>query len=143
MIRKANERDRRDYIEMAREFYDSPAVAFRIPEEYFVKTFDEAMRSDVYVGLYIVTDGQTAAGYALTARSFSQEAGGEVVWIDELYIRSAYRSRGLGKEMLAFIEREFPAARYRLEIEPDNVRAKELYARLGYVTLPYAQMIKK
>ena len=33
--------------------------------------------------------------------------------------------------------------RLRLEIEPDNLRAKKLYLALGYEDLPYAQMIKE
>ena len=36
-----------------------------------------------------------------------------------------------------------PAARYRLEIEPDNDRARALYERLGFEALPYCQMIRE
>ena len=35
-----------------------------------------------------------------------------------------------------------PAARYRLEIEPDNVRAEKLYRRMGFEELPYKQMVR-
>ena len=143
MIRKAAEGDKETYIEMAREFYDSPAVAHKVPDAYFGRTFDEAMRSDEYVGLYMLTDGGAICGYALTARTFTQEAGGTVLWLEELYLRPAHRSKGLGREFFAFMEREMPAARYRLEVEPDNGRAKALYARLGYKILPYEQMYKE
>lgn len=142
MIRKAEQGDKKTYIEMAREFYDSPAVAHKVPAAHFERTFDEAMRSDAYVGLFMLADGGEVCGYALTARTFTQEAGGIVVWLEELYLRPAHRSKGLGREFFAFMEREMPAARYRLEVEPDNEKAKALYARLGYTFLPYEQMYK-
>ena len=49
---------------------------------------------------------------------------------------------GLGKAFFKYMEENYPAARYRLEIEPENLRAKKLYSSLGYKELPYAQMIK-
>ena len=65
-----------------------------------------------------------------------------VVWIEELYLRPDFRSHGIGSEFFAFLEQEHPAARYRLEIEPDNERAAKLYRSRGYEVLPYVQMIK-
>lgn len=143
MIRKATEKDRAEFLAMAREFYDSPAVAHKVSAANFEATFDEAMRSDTYVGLFILSDGGETCGYGMTARTFSQEAGGTVVWLEELYLRPAFRSRGLGREFFAYVYRELPAARYRLEVEPDNMRAKALYERLGYRVLPYEQMYKE
>jgi len=36
-----------------------------------------------------------------------------------------------------------PAARYRLETEPENEGARRLYARHGYEEFPYLQMVKE
>ena len=67
-----------------------------------------------------------------------------VVWIEELYIRPAFQNRGLGRACLEQIRARYPrAARFRLEVEPENEAARRLYARLGYVSLPYAQMIRE
>jgi ribosomal protein S18 acetylase RimI-like enzyme len=89
-------------------------------------------------------DGEPA-GYGLTAKTFSQEAGGYVIWLEELYIREQFRSRGLGSEFFAYVEKKYAgqAARFRLEVEEDNVRAISLYKRLGYEALDYTQMIKE
>mgnify|MGYP002740687863 FL=1 len=35
------------------------------------------------------------------------------------------------------------AARFRLEVEPDNEGARRLYGRLGYEELPYVQMVRE
>ena len=36
-----------------------------------------------------------------------------------------------------------PAARYRLEAEPENEGAVRLYHRMGYKELPYMQLVKE
>ena len=72
-----------------------------------------------------------------------REVGGMVVWIEELYILPGHQGKGLGSAFFAWLEKNVPAVRYRLEAEPENVRAMSLYKRLGYEVLPYVQMIKE
>ena len=105
MIRKFNRNDKQIYIEMAHEFYHSDAVLHPVPDEHFGKTVEEALRKDGFAEIFMLEYDGTPAGYVLTAKSFSQEAGGMVVWIEEIYIRSAYRSKGLGREFLLIWKR--------------------------------------
>lgn len=49
MFRNAEEKDFALYMELAQEFYHSPAVMHPIPAQYMENTFREAMRSDVYI----------------------------------------------------------------------------------------------
>ena len=143
MIRKINKSDKDIWLELTGEFYSSPAVDHSIPEEYRLTTFRELIKGSPYADAVIIECDGEIAGYALFAITFSQEAGGIAVWIEEAYIREAFRSRGLGREMFGYVEREYPfAARFRLEVEDDNTRAIELYTKLGYKNLPYSQMIK-
>ena len=141
MIRKAEEKDRELYITLAQEFYHSPAVLHPVPVQYMENTFREAMRSDVYILLRMLeVDGQSA-GYVILSRSFSPESGCTVCWIEELYIREAFRSHGLGTKVLNSIREEFPTARLRLEVEPENTGAIKLYRRLGFRELGYTSYI--
>lgn len=144
MIRKMTEKDRELYIKMAEEFYSSDAVLHPIPHENFEKTADEAMRSDAYCEIYLLECDGKAAGYGLTARTFSQEAGGQVLWVEEIYIREDFRSRGLGREFFSYLEEnnKEKITRFRLEVEEENARAIFLYKRLGYDLLNYKQMVK-
>lgn len=144
MIRKMTESDRDLYIEMAEEFYHSDAVLHPIPRAHFEKTAEEALKSGTYAEIYLLEYEGEPAGYGLTARTFSQEAGGQVLWIEELYIREAFRSRGLGREFFSYLEENNKGvlSRLRLEVEADNTRAISLYERLGYEVLDYVQMIK-
>lgn len=142
MLRKITPNDRETYIALSEEFYSSDAVSHSIPVEFHKNSFDELMRSDEYIECFIFEQNGETAGYALIAKTFSPEAGGVVVWIEELYVRESFRGKGLGKAFFKYMEENYPAARYRLEIEPENLRAKKLYSSLGYKELPYAQMIK-
>lgn len=143
MIRKIESRDKKTYMDLVKEFYSSDAVLHPVPDEYFERTFEEMMRSKIYTeGFLLEKDGVTA-GYALIAKTFSQEAGGLTVWIEEIYLRPEFRSCGLGSEFFEFLEKNRPAARYRLEVEPENERAVSLYRRKGFEVLPYDQLCKE
>lgn len=145
MVREIRAEDYQIYMEMTKEFYDSDATDHPVPESYREATWKELMRSDTYASAYILESDGIAAGYELLSYTFSQEAGGKVAWIEEAYVRPEYQGRGLGKEFFAYIDREIApkVMRLRLEVEPDNERAKKLYLALGYKRLQYEQMIKE
>lgn len=141
-LRPLKEADREQYFAMCRDFYNSDAVDHSVPEEHFVRTFSALMAGSVYAACKIVEWNGQVAGYVLLARTWSQEGGGETLWVDELYILPQYRGRGLGKFVFARLKEEFPdTARIRLEVQPENARAQHLYRRLGYEFLNYRQMI--
>ena len=72
-------------------------------------------------------------GYALTAKSFSQECGGQCVWVEELYVLPAYQGKGMGSRVFELLNAYYPdCCRFRLEVEPENEGAARLYRRLGY-----------
>ena len=143
MIRRITPADRETYLQLAHDFYHSEAVLHPVPDAYLERSFDEMMRSEEYlIGLIFEYEGKTA-GYALLNRSWSQEGGGIVVWIEEIYVLETYRGLGLGHELFAQLESIAPASRYRLEIEPDNARARKLYCSMGFEALDYAQLVKE
>ena len=126
---------------MSEEFYASPAVERPIPQACHMRAFNEMMRSDIYMEGFMLCDGTAPAGYALLQKTYSREAGGMCIWIDEIYLRPAFRGRGLAKELFAYAE-GLKAKRLRLEVEPENGRAVALYTKLGYRFLDYRSMVK-
>lgn len=143
MIRKINSSDYELFMRLTDEFYSGDAVSHGIPQEHHERTFAELMRSEDYAMCYILESDSEPAGYALLFRAFSQEAGGFVIWIDELYILPEFQGRGLGTEFFSFMESEFStAAGFRLEIHPDNIGAERLYNRLGFTRLPYTSLVR-
>ena len=139
MIRKFVPEDREDYIRFSTEFYNSSAVDKPVPREHFEQGFDEMMRSDVYVqGYMLVCDGNNV-GYCVTMKTYSVEAGGITIWIDELFVLEEYRSKGLGRELFKYIEEngDKKLRRIRLEVELENGRAISLYKKMGSEPAPY------
>ena len=144
MIRQFVPEDREDYIRFSTEFYNSSAVDKPVPREHFEQGFDEMMRSDVYVqGYMLVCDGNNV-GYCVTMKTYSVEAGGITIWIDELFVLEEYRSKGLGRELFKYIEEngDKKLRRIRLEVELENGRAISLYKKMGFEPAPYDGMWK-
>ena len=127
------------------EFYHSPAVLHPVPESYFLRTCQELAAGSPFAEAYMLEYDNMPAGYALLAKTYSNEAGGLVIWIEEVYIRPKYRGCGLGGSFFQYIKDTYSgsAARLRLEVEDDNIGAIRLYDRLGYKKLAYTQMIQE
>lgn len=142
---KIRKSDRDEFLTMEHDFYHSPAVLHPIPDKNHEKTFDLLMEGTPYATciMFRSDDKTKIYGFALLALTYSNEAGGMVVWLDEIYVKPQYRCRGITGEFFKFIEKEYSdAARIRLEAEPDNERAAKLYARNGFTELGYSQMYK-
>ena len=137
MIRKILHNDKTEYIKMAEDFYSSPAVLSPVPKSHFEITFDELMKGSAFTEGFIFECDERIAGYGLIAKTFSQEAGGVVVWIEEIYVKAEFRNQGLGSEFIDYVKTNIPARRYRLETEPDNIKAQNLYKRHGFEHLEY------
>lgn len=143
MIRKYEAADRALLLSLFDEFYHSPAVLHPVPAAFFERTLNAVEAGSPFLALYVLESDGRVAGYALLVLSYSNEAGGPVVWLDEIYIRPDFRGHGLGNEFFDFLEKEYAdAARIRLEVEPDNEGAVRLYRRRGFKKLDYDQYIR-
>ncbi len=145
-VRNFSAEDRDAVLAMVDTFYHSPGVLHPIPTENFAAVFDEMCGGGSHRlrGLVVEHEGR-CAGFCSLSFSYSTEAGGSVVLIEEVYIDPAFRGQGLGGEVFTFIHHEYSgkAARLRLEVAPENTRAIALYERLGFEKLPYVQMIRE
>lgn len=78
----------------------------------------------------VADDGKSLGGMAYAAASND----GKTVTLYQLYILPAFQGRGIGSALLEEIEMSFPEAkRLRLEVEAENARAVDFYARRGFL----------
>jgi len=145
MIIPFNSLYQEDMLQMMREFYHSPAVLSPVPDEHFQRTCKELLGGTPFAAAHILLQDEKPAGYALLAFTYSNEAGGIVLWLEEFYVRPDFRGKGLGTEYFQFLFREYEGkiARMRLEIEPENEKALRLYERMGFEKLPYEQLYRE
>lgn len=142
MFRRVVKEDRELFLNLSEEFYNSEAVLHSISPKIIESTFEEIVNSDRYLEAFIFSYDGEDCGYGLLAKTFSPEAGGICIWIEEIYIREAMRDKGLGSKFLNFVEDNYDFTRLRLEIEESNEKAQSLYERYGYKVLGYRQMHK-
>jgi ribosomal protein S18 acetylase RimI-like enzyme len=78
----------------------------------------------------------------MIAKSFSTEFGKPCIWIEDLYVKSAYRGKGIGNVFMDFITYQYTDCIIRLEVEEENDIAIKLYKKFGFTVLPYTEMKK-
>jgi len=84
-------------------------------------------------------------GYALVAYGFDIEYGGRDAFLCELFVARDYRGKHLGQALLEVSEaaaRDGDARALHLIVRNENVRAKNLYTKVGFEVDPRALMTK-
>ncbi|MBI5914035.1 MAG: GNAT family N-acetyltransferase [Bacteroidetes bacterium] len=84
--------------------------------------------------IFIFEKQREIAGYAIVNYFWSNEFGGEIRYIDELYVQPAFRNAGLGSRFFSFLEKFYQndAVAFSLETTKENQKATALYRRLGF-----------
>ena len=128
------------YVAMSKDFYSGDAVLTEVDEKNFYRTLELIESRSPYLrGVILLLDGQIA-GYGLLSFTYSCEAGGLVVWAEELYVRPEFRGKGLGAAYMKWLTENYSEKRIRLEVSPTNRNVMRLYERYGFRPLNYLQM---
>ncbi|MBD1843328.1 GNAT family N-acetyltransferase [Cyanobacteria bacterium FACHB-63] len=95
--------------------------------------------------VWLITERNQVIGYVAVTFSYSIEFRGLGAYIDELYLRSAYRGQGIGTQTLKFVE-QFCRSQHipsiSLSVHDDNERAYKVYRKAGYDDRGYQVMMK-
>lgn len=105
----------------------------------WVKTNPEELMSAGFLtapqfGVLLAEVEGSTAGYLSYTWNYSIWMGGEYMNLDDLYIRSAFRNRGLGEALMEQAKEvclEKNVHRLRWEVDADNEGAIRFYERLG------------
>lgn len=135
--------DQPQYLSMSRAFYAGGAALHPVNEDNWQKTFALCLQRHPFVRGLMFFEGDMPAGYALLSFTHSNESGGLVVLIEEVYVKAAFRGKQLATQFFMWLFETYgeQATRFRLEVCPNNARARHLYERLGFTALAYEQMI--
>lgn len=105
-----------------------------ISVENIQKTLDTLTKHPERGTILLLENKKEAIGYAILINFWSNEFGGNILNIDELYIKKEFRSQGIGTNFIKYLaENKFGNSVFlQLEITPGNKRAKKLYKSLGF-----------
>ena len=140
-VRLMTAADREAVIPMVEQFYHSPAVDHAVPHEIINRAFADAVGENPHVNGFVMEEDGQAVGFAYLTYFYSSEVAGNVIMIEELFVKEEYRSKGYGQQFMDWMYAAYPdTVRFRLEITPTN-RAANLYRRNGFRDYPYGQMV--
>lgn len=142
-IKKMQEYNREDVLNMMRIFYHSPAVWTNGSEEIYNNDITACVGESPYAEGFIFERENKILGYGMIAKSFSTEFGKPCIWVEDLYLKEEYRGIGIGSSFFEYLEKEYPGTVMRLEVEEENGRAIAVYRKNGYEPLPYMEMKKE
>ncbi len=142
-IREMQAADKQEVLSMMRVFYRSEAVYTNGSDEIFEADIDNCTGDCPFLEGYIFFEGNTIAGYAMVAKSFSTEFGKPCMWLEDLYLKADFRGKGIIPKFFQYIEAKYPGSIFRLEVENENKHAVHVYQKAGYEVLPYVEMKKE
>lgn len=86
-------------------------------------------------GAWLIEGGGAPIGYFILTWGFDLEFGGRHAWLTDLWLEPAWRGRGLGRQVFAFVDellRAEGASFVELVVERDNLEAQAFYKKLGF-----------
>lgn len=134
-IRKITPGDLSEIISMLREFaeFEKLTEFCTVTEE---RLFDAMFGTDSHVDGLIVFDGVAPAAYAIFFPGFSSFKGERGMYLEDVYVRTGYRGKGIGEKLLKEVAR-IAAARHCERIDFQvlawNQPAIGFYEKLGAV----------
>lgn len=81
-----------------------------------------------------IKDKDVIVGYAILINFWSNEMGGIILHVDELFIKKEYRSQSIGTQFIKHLiktkQKDYIAI--QLEVFPSNMKALEFYSKNGF-----------
>ena len=135
--------DRDLVMPMVQAFYQTDAVDHPVDQVILDRSFLAAAdHAEPLLRGVLLFEGEEPVGYLYLTQCYSAEVGGRCVFIEEIFLLPPFRGMGLGHQIMAWIESQYPSARrFRLEVTEVNQRAAALYEKSGYQYLHYDQMV--
>lgn len=123
-----------DVLTMMHGLYSEDEAASPVDRSRFPLTIDFFLANPSRGRIILFEEGISLRGYALLVPFWSNEFGGHMVVVDELFVTPEARNRGIARNFFRFLgeQRPFDAVALALEVSPGNTGALRLYQSLGF-----------
>lgn len=133
-MRKALPQDVERLTALMDEFYE--AAGYKLNHQRAANAFTALLADERLGRVWLIQSGSRDVGYVVVTFCFSMEYGGLSAILDDFFIQSPFRGRGLGKAALAQV-RSFcescGARAVNVETGHDNAVAQAVYRHMGFV----------
>jgi ribosomal protein S18 acetylase RimI-like enzyme len=137
VYKEFEDRDFNDLKEMIFGLYHEDPLGEPITEDKIVRTVSESKAHPEKIRIFMICRNGIAIGYGIIVFFWSNEFGGNIIHLDELYVKKEYRNKGVASNFIRFLTEAYGnAASLNLETTPSNTAALRLYKKLGFETLP-------
>ena len=123
-----------EVLAMMRELYSEDEAASPVDQSQFPLNIEVLMARPSRGRIVLFSEGGLLRGYALLIPYWSNEFGGTLLFVDEMFVIPEARNRGIGRSFFRYLEevRPFDAVALALEVSPSNAGARRLYESLGF-----------
>jgi len=132
--RKIRPSDRKIVAKLVKDFYKELPGIRGIDDKKIKRTFLAFAANPNKGNILVIEKEKIIIGYALLANFWSNEWGGNVLFLDEIYIKPEFRGQGIGRDFINYlIKKKYNrATAIQLEVAPTNKRARALYKDIGF-----------
>jgi len=105
-------------------------------------TVRECMARPEKLRITMICADDDVVGYCIICNVWSNEYGGDILNIDELYIKKEYRNKQIASSFIRRLIEASDAVAIAIETTPSNTAAVRLYKGLGFEASPNKHMIR-
>jgi len=135
IVKEFSKDDKDPFLFLCEGFYNSHAVLRKYDRGMAEKTFQRIIDGHENLWGYLFFDKETeaAVGYALVTSYWSNEEGGEVIVLDEIFLSPACQGKGYATAFMKWLDEHFTdAAAITLEVLKANRHARKFYEKIGF-----------
>jgi ribosomal protein S18 acetylase RimI-like enzyme len=121
-------------VDMMRGLYSEDKGASAVDQSRFPLNIAFLIVQPSRGRIVLFSEAGLLRGYALLIPYWSNELGGTLLFVDEIFVIPEARNKGIGKSFFRSLEeqRPFDAVAISLEVSPSNAAARRLYESLGF-----------
>lgn len=129
-----NSSDEDAVVSMMNGLYDEDPASSPVGRNRFLVTVRYFLDHPDAGKIVLMKEANRIVGYAITIPFWSNEYGGMIIFVDELFVVRDRRGSGIATAFFEELRRTLPwdAVAMLLEVTPDNQRARTLYESLGF-----------
>ncbi len=94
--------------------------------------------------IYVFEFEDRVVGYAIVINFWSNEYGGVILNVDEIFVGDAYRNHGIATDFFNYLSQENRDTAIGIELEalPSNIESMKFYEKNGFKKSEYALLYR-